>query len=610
MANQFKVRFNKFREWVNLGIYDVKPKVLRKLRLVSVPLSILAVVSLLAFHGFQLAEWQQDWVQLILQVTIGFYIFKYLVDIFFSFEPWQFIKDTRWEALLMLYMIINIVSINVFDFELISKVGLAVGIKELDAFFMVLVQIYFLLFVALEIGKATRLLPNLKLSPAAMLVISFLGFMIIGAGLLMLPEMSTGPGSMDFMDALFTSVSAVSVTGLNVIDITEILSFKGHLIVMILIQIGGLNFITFASMLAMLANPSMSMRITSMFGSSSGSQGLANSTELLKLIIRFSLFFELVTAVFLFFSWGHFEFATIGDQIFYSIFHAVSAFNNAGFSLIPDGMANPLIAQNTPFVVIIGMAIILGGLGFTAIHDLFSTRAHKNRRKNPWVHIAVNTKIAVYAMAILIPTGMLIFALTENGVTLAGMTYGEKMLTSFFQSVTLRTAGFNTVDIGSLGLSTLLIFMVFMFIGGSSGSTAGGIKTSTFTLVFLNAWATIRGRDRVEFAKTTIPVELLNMAASVFLFSASSIFLGTILLSFTDGHLGLSRLAFEQISAFCTVGLSTGITPDLSTGGQIILMTSMLIGRVGTVTLAFALTSGTKKASKDYQYPKANVQVG
>lgn len=347
MANRFKVRFNKFREWVNLGIYDVKPKFLRQLRLISVPLSILAVVSLLAYHGFQLADWQQDWVGIILQVTIGFYIFKYLADIFFSFEPWQFIKDTRWEALLMAYMIVNIVSINVFDFEIISKLGQTIGIKELDAVFMVLVQIYFLLFVALEIGKATRLLPNLKLSPAAMLVISFLGFMIIGAGLLMMPEMSTAPGSMGFLDALFTSVSAVSVTGLNVIDVTEMLSFKGHLILMILIQIGGLNFITFASMLAMLANPSMSMRITSMFGSSSGSQGLANSTELLKLIIRFSLFFELVTAVFLFFSWGDFGFATLGDQIFFSLFHAVSAFNNAGFSLIPDGMANPLIAGNT-----------------------------------------------------------------------------------------------------------------------------------------------------------------------------------------------------------------------------------------------------------------------
>jgi Trk-type K+ transport system membrane component len=148
-----------------------------------------------------------------------------------------------------------------------------------------------------------------------------------------------------------------------------------------------------------------------------------------------------------------------------------------------------------------------------------------------------------------------------------------------------------------------------MFIGGSSGSTAGGIKTSTFTLVFLNAMATIRGQKRVEFSRTTIPTGLLNMASSIFLFSASSIFLGVLLLSITDGHLSLEQLAFEEVSAFCTLGWSTGITEELSEMGRIILISSMFIGRIGTVTLAFALTS-SKKASTKYSYPKASVQVG
>ena len=165
------------------------------------------------------------------------------------------------------------------------------------------------------------------------------------------------------------------------------------------------------------------------------------------------------------------------------------------------------------------------------------------------------------------------------------------------------------MDFGAVALPTLLILIVFMFIGGSSGSTAGGIKTSTFALVFVNALATIRGRKRVELFHSTIPVELLNLAMSAFLFSASSILLGIFMLTITDGHIGLARLAFEEVSAFCTVGLSTGITSELSTSGQTILMLSMLVGRVGTITLAFALTS-RKKESHEYTYPKANVQVG
>jgi Trk-type K+ transport system membrane component len=172
-----------------------------------------------------------------------------------------------------------------------------------------------------------------------------------------------------------------------------------------------------------------------------------------------------------------------------------------------------------------------------------------------------------------------------------------------------RTAGFNIMEIGDLALPTLLVLIILMFIGGASGSTAGGIKTSTFTLVLMNAISTIRGRKRVELFKHTIPVEMLNLALSVFLFTLGGVLLGIFLLTITDGHLGLIRIVFEQVSAFCTVGLSMGITSELSSAGKIILMISMLIGRIGTVTLAFALTR-RKKESHDYTYPKAQVQVG
>lgn len=606
MGSKLQQQINQIREWVNLRIYDSKPGMLLWLRRISIPLSLTSVAALMAYHGFQLNDAEELLVELLLKGTIAFYLIKYLIQLFFSFSPWQDIKERRWEALFMGSMALYILAVNLFDEHIIQSLGQTLGLDNLEALFMIFVQGYFLLFVALEVGKASRFLPKVGMNPAGMLVISFVSLAVVGAGLLAMPEMSNTEGSIPLMDALFTSVSAVSVTGLNVMDITSILSFKGQFVLMVLIQLGGLNFLTFASMLALLANPSMGRRIGSLMQSGGGSGG---GGILVKQIIRFSLFFEAITMVLLYFSWGDYPFEHWSDKVFFSAFHAVSAFTNAGFSLMPEGLANPLLTNNTAFVVIIGLSVIFGALGFTTIHDLFSSQATRNRRKNPWTHLTINTKIALYATIILIPVGALLFALLESNGVLAGMSWAERSLAALFQSVTLRSAGFNTVDVGALTTPTLIIAIIFMFIGGSSGSTAGGIKTSTFTLVFLNAMATIRGQKRVEFSRTTIPTGLLNMASSIFLFSASSIFLGVLLLSITDGHLSLEQLAFEEVSAFCTLGWSTGITEELSEMGRIILISSMFIGRIGTVTLAFALTS-SKKASTKYSYPKASVQVG
>ncbi|MDG2225926.1 MAG: potassium transporter TrkG [Schleiferiaceae bacterium] len=606
MGSKLQQQINQIREWVNLRIYDSKPGMLLWLRRISIPLSLTSVAALMAYHGFQLNDAEELLVELLLKGTIAFYLIKYLIQLFFSFSPWQDIKERRWEALFMVSMALYILAVNLFDEHIIQSLGQTLGLDNLEALFMIFVQGYFLLFVALEVGKASRFLPKVGMNPAGMLVISFVSLAVVGAGLLAMPEMSNTEGSIPLMDALFTSVSAVSVTGLNVMDITSILSFKGQFVLMVLIQLGGLNFLTFASMIALLANPSMGRRIGSLMQSGGGSGG---GGILVKQIIRFSLFFEAITMVLLYFSWGDYPFEHWGDKVFFSAFHAVSAFTNAGFSLMPEGLANPLLTNNTAFVVIIGLSVIFGALGFTTIHDLFSSQATSKRRKNPWTHLTINTKIALYATIILIPVGALLFALLESNGVLVGMSWAERSLTALFQSVTLRSAGFNTVDVGALTTPTLIIAIIFMFIGGSSGSTAGGIKTSTFTLVFLNAMATIRGQKRVEFSRTTIPTGLLNMASSIFLFSASSIFLGVLLLSITDGHLSLEQLAFEEVSAFCTLGWSTGITEELSEMGRIILISSMFIGRIGTVTLAFALTS-SKKASTKYSYPNASVQVG
>ncbi|MGA1380190.1 MAG: TrkH family potassium uptake protein [Schleiferiaceae bacterium] len=609
MTSRFRIAVNQIRERINLRIYDSKASVVRSLRYFSVPLSIAAVVALIISHGYALSEGHKVLVDLLLKTTIGFYIFKYFTELFYDFSPADYVRKSRFEFVLMLYMLVNIAAINFFNFELTAAIGNLLGVQRFDELFMLLVQGYFLVFIALELGKASRLLPQLKLSPPALLVLSFSLITLLGASLLAMPEMSRSPEGLSAMDALFTSVSAVCVTGLSTFDVATVLTFKGKMILMVLIQLGGLNFITFTSLFALLANPGVGTRYKSMLQASYSAESLETSVQLTGQIIRFSLLFEGVSALLLFFSWGRMQFEHVGDQIFHSLFHAISAFNNAGFSLYSGGLADPALSGNVPLGLVIALTVVLGGLGFRPIYEVFSYKALNHRRRNPWVHFSVNTKIAVYAIAILIPAGAALFYVLERHGALAGMDSGAAFFHAVFSSITTRTAGFNTVDFGALALPTLLVVMLFMFIGGSSGSTAGGVKTSTFALVFLNALGTIRGRKRVELFRQTIPVELLNLALSVFLFSTSVVLFGVFALSITDGHFGLARIAFEEVSAFCTVGLSTGITSELSDSGKIILMMSMLVGRVGTVTLAFALTS-KRKDSQDYRYPNASVQVG
>jgi len=597
------------REWVNLRIYNSKNPVVKGMRYLSVPISIAAVAALILFHGFKLEPDDQAWVDWTLKGTIGFYIFKYLLEFFYSFSPAEYLKESKWEGLLMLYMIVNIISINVLNIELMSTIGGLFGFEQLDQFFMVVVQVYFLLFIALEIGKASSLLAQLRISPPGMLVTSFLLLGALGTGLLLLPEMTTSGQGLSLLDASFTTISAICVTGLSTFDISSILSFKGQFVLMILIQLGGLNFISFASLLALFSRNGMGLRYHSLLQASYSTESLESGMDLFKQVYKLTLMIELISAVLLYFSWGALPFENQGDRIFYSVFHSISAFNNAGFSLFPAGLMDPGVVHSYGLHLVIAFTLIFGGLGFSPLREIFGLKQIRARKLQPWKHISVNTRMAFGSATGLLLLGTGVFWILEFPGTLRGMDWIGQLVSSFFHSATARTAGFNTLDFGAMALPTLLFFIFLMFIGGNSGSTAGGIKTSTFALVFLSALSTIRGENKVELMKTTVPLELLRRAFSVFLFSISLIFISVIALSMTDAQYGLARLLFEEVSAFCTVGLSTGITSSLSPAGKIILMISMFVGRVGTVTLAFAL-SKTRKESATYRYPDAQIEVG
>jgi Trk-type K+ transport system membrane component len=334
---------------------------------------------------------------------------------------------------------------------------------------------------------------------------------------------------------------------------------------------------------------------------------------MLKRVVVWSVAIEIAGSAAMYLFWPDGLFATNGDRLFNSVFLSVSAFNNAGISLFSQGLASPEVASAWMIHWVVTGMVFLGALGMVAMFDLFGAENLRERMRKPWKQIGLATKIALYFSLILVAFGSISYFFLEFHGTLQGMSTFGKITTSVFQSVT-RTSGFNTVDIGSIGIPMLLIIMVLMFIGSSSSSTGGGIKTSTLAIVGADLTATVRGRRHVQIFKRTISPLLRARAHSVLMFFVVGNLLGIFLLSLSEsamlasGEIGILDLVFEEVSAMGTVGLSTGITADLTPIGRSILIISMLVGRVGTLTVVFSVSSGTK--SRNYKYPAGHTMVG
>ena len=596
-------RLNALRERINIKLYDSRELVLPMLSRGSVLVALTTLIALVFYHGFELEAHQNKVVGYVVRGSIGYYLVKYLLELLYNFHPIQFLKDRKWEGILMLFLIVDILIINLAGFELLNEAGLFLKIPGLQESFLIVLQCYVLVIVGLEFGRIGELLPQSKLSPPTLLVLSFLVLIALGTGLLMLPEMTVhGRDGLDLFTALFTSISASCVTGLSLIDISTILSGKGQFIVMLLMQLGGLNIISFAALFAILRG-GFGMRQQNFMSENLG-EDLRRSQSLISAIFRLTLIIEGTGALLLGILWRN-DFDTLGTTIFYSVFHSISAFNNAGFSLFSDSLASQSVQWDFSIHWVIALMIVLGGIGFGTITDILRQSWTKQPLLRSWRGLRIGTKLGLVVSATLIFAGGIIFFFLDPG----SQNIGAHISDSFFQSITARTAGFNTVSIGALATPAILFLIFLMFIGGGSGSTAGGIKTSTFALVFMSAAATIQGKKNINLYKTQIPWELMNRAFAIFLFSVVSILLGVFALTILEPSMNLLELAFEEVSAFCTVGLSTGITADLGTGSKVILMLSMLVGRVGTLTLAFAL-SGQRQEVNSFKYPKANIHVG
>ena len=466
-------------------------------------------------------------------------------------------------------------------------------------------------------GSLVRLMGR-RTNPPLILAGSFLVIILLGMGLLMLPR-ATYHG-IHWIDALFTATSATCVTGLVSVDVPSTFTLEGQVIIILLIQVGGLGLMTLTSFFAMFFMGNTSIYNQLVVGDMISSNSLNSLLSTLLYILGFTLAIEGVGMAVIWYSIHGTLGMTLDEELFFSAFHSVSAFCNAGFSTLPGGMSNPMVMQGHNLLyVTLGLLIALGGIGFPILVNLYETVAYylgylrwkifgRSRRFNKRVHLYnLNTKIVLVSTAFLLVLGTVVIAAVEWNQALADMPVADKLVHSFFNSSCPRTAGFVSVPLLSFSVQTLLFMLVLMVIGGGTQSTAGGVKINVFAVVLLNLWAVVRGADHVTIMKRELSDDSIRRSNAVIMLYLIMVFCGMFLLSVLEPEASLLAVLFECVSALSTVGSSLDLTPTLGDWSKVLVVLMMFIGRVGAFTLATGLIRQEKK--RKYRYPSDNIII-
>ncbi|RDY71155.1 Ktr system potassium transporter B [Halobacillus trueperi] len=431
-------------------------------------------------------------------------------------------------------------------------------------------------------------------SPPQILIVTFVTLILLGAGLLMLPVATTG--GISFVDALFTSTSAMTVTGLIVVDTATAFTLFGQVVIMLLIQLGGLGIMTFAVLIYITVGKKIGLKHRLIIKQALNQSAIGGVVRLAKRLLVFSLIVEFIAVVFLSVRWvpeyGWFQ------GIYASVFHSISAFNNAGFSIWSDSLSAHVI---DPAVnIIITFLFIVGGIGFTVVFDMWRTKEF-NR-------LALQTKLMIVGTLILNTVSFLVILVLEfnNPATIADFSTLGKLQAAYFQAVTPRTAGFNTLDIGQMEESSLFYMITLMFIGGGSASTAGGIKLTTALAILLATFSFFKGREQTSIYNRSLSAHIILKALALTIAGICVVIFTTFLLNLTE-EAPFLMILFESVSAFGTVGLSMGLTGDLSLIGKITIIGTMLIGKLGPLTFAFAFA---KQSPDLVKHPEEDILTG
>lgn len=484
---------------------------------------------------------------------------------------------------------------------------------------MQLPQWTYLAIMLLFIREVSTIRINYKkryVNPAQLFVISFLLLIALGTIILTLPN-ATHSG-ISIIDALFTSTSAVCVTGLIVVDTGSYFTLFGQSVILLLIQLGGIGIMTFTSYFSYFFKGGATYQNQLMLKDMANADKLAEVFDTLRKIIILTLVIELAGAVFVFFSVSALQFESFSSRIYFSVFHAVSGFCNAGFSTLQNSLCETGFRFNFPLHLILAFLLIAGGLGFPILFNFYTYLRHllldrllpklRNRppRHRPWI-ININTRIVIITTILLLALGTVSIFILEYNNTLADYSLWGKLVTAFFGAATPRTAGFNTLDTSALHFSTILVVMFLMFVGASPSSTGGGIKTSTLALAFLNIYNLACDRSRIEVFRKQIAANSVHRAFAIITLSIINIGIAIFLITSFDPELKALDVVFETISAYGTVGLSLGITATLSSASKLVIIATMFVGRVSMLTIMVALLRRVKHLN--YTYPTERILI-
>ncbi len=536
--------------------------------------------------------------------AVSFYI------LYFSKYLQFLLKINKKKVIVWIYESTLFIFSTLYLFSLLF-VEINVENQQINVWRLILLLAVCVFLILSELYKVMRIIDSVKISPLLLFSLSFLVIILFGSGLLMLPNARTVPIS--YLDALFTSTSAVCVTGLVVLNTSTSFTILGKIIIVCLIQIGGLGIMAFTGFFSYAFTGSSSFRDRLMFKDMISSDTLGGIFRLITKIILITFLVEGLGATIIYFSITD----VVGNKLLFSVFHSVSAFCNAGFSTLSSGLASVEIHNNYWVILTISMLIILGGIGFPVLITLYTYLKqtvfrffnHSRRVYFPAKIVARNlgNRMAVWTTIILLIAGTFFYFIFENINSTPGQTFTNRLIEAFFGSVSSRTAGFNVVDITKWSYPTIFIMILLMWIGASPGSTGGGIKTTTFAVALHTVFNFIRGKNKVNVGYSQLGTETISRVLVVIVLSLVVIFSGTLGLILTDPNKNPVHLLFECVSAFATVGLSITDSATVSSGGKIIIILLMFIGRVGPLTLLTGIF-----ISKRYSYsefPERNLTI-
>lgn len=582
----------------------------KRLRTIPFWLITFSVLAVIYDFGFSQSLWLQwalyGWYTLMMGVAALSLLARY---IFLRYRP-------RWRVTVIdavfLAVLITTIAAQFPSAQWIDETWYALRFLERHWWSYLLVFVIFLR----ELGEQNLEISRKQLNPAQLFIAGFVVIIFIGTILLLLPNATHG--TISFIDALFTSVSAVCVTGLVVVDTGTHFTLFGQTVILILIQVGGLGIMTFTSYFSHFFKGGSSFESHLMLGDMTNAEKISEVFTTLKRIVITTFTVEAVGAALVFLSLDPLIVRTLPEQLYFSVFHSISAFCNAGFSTLSQSFYDIDYRHNYGLHIVIAFLFIFGGLGFPILFNFLNFIKHVLKAKwyrfthQPYTvhipqHISLHSKVVLVTTGILIGVGTVIFFLFEYNQCLAEHLFFGKIVTAFFGAVTPRTAGFNTVDMSKLHFSTIMLVFLLMWIGASPGSTGGGIKTSVLAIATLNFFSLARGKDRIEVFSREISNMSLRRAFAAISLSLIAIGMSIFAISFLDEEKRLIDIAFECFSAYSTVGLSLGGTANFSAGSKLVLIATMFAGRVGMLTLLAAVLK--KISHLNYNYPTEEILI-